>query len=202
MVFHYRGAWGSEGTFSFEHVLEDCSAGLAHLRSEAMVQACRIDPGRVALVGHSMGRWAALMLAAQGSVLGAASIAGYNVGAAGGAARQDPQELEDLVELFEPGMGPLGGADARSLFGEAVRHAEGFDVRSHADALASQPILLAIATHDPAVPKQVHHLPLVDALRRAGAERLTLLTVETDHAFSDRRVELARATIDWLASLS
>src|SRR5712691_11637462 len=32
VVFHYRGAWGSGGIFSFTHVLEDSVAALAHLR--------------------------------------------------------------------------------------------------------------------------------------------------------------------------
>ena len=35
LFFHYRGAWGSEGTFSFTHVIEDVAAATAFLRANA-----------------------------------------------------------------------------------------------------------------------------------------------------------------------
>jgi hypothetical protein len=37
----------------------------------------------------------------------------------------------------------------------------------------------------------------VDALRSAGASRLTATTWPTDHSFNDRREELAREVVRW-----
>jgi uncharacterized protein len=201
MAFHYRGAWGSGGTFSFEHVLEDAAAALAHLRSDEIAAQCRIDPALVAVVGHSMGGWAALMLAADQPVVGAVSIAGWNVGAAGAMARDDPKEMAALVEEFEPGMPPLGGIDCTGLFEAAAAGADRFDVRARAGALVRTPVLLAIATNDPVVPAATHHRPLVHSLLAAGAEDFTEVIFPTDHAFSDQRLELARTTEAWLANL-
>src|SRR5438093_1227206 len=55
LVFHYRGAWGSQGEFTFGHVLEDVRSALAFVRSGEARRDLQLDAERVALVGHSMG---------------------------------------------------------------------------------------------------------------------------------------------------
>src|SRR5207244_12469927 len=59
MVVHYRGAWGSGGSFSFANVLEDSAAALEHLRSPQMRERLRVDGAAVSIVGHSLGGGAA-----------------------------------------------------------------------------------------------------------------------------------------------
>lgn len=63
LFFHYRGAWGSEGEFSFTHVVEDVGSATNYLRENA--NDIRVDPNRILIIGHSMGGFAAL----QGSAL-------------------------------------------------------------------------------------------------------------------------------------
>ncbi len=60
LFFHYRGAWGSEGTYSFTHVIEDVAAATDYLRANA--EALRTNPDKLILVGHSMGGHGALTL--------------------------------------------------------------------------------------------------------------------------------------------
>ena len=43
-VFSYRGAWGSGGTFSFSHALEDVASALDFVLSHSSVAAFGIDP--------------------------------------------------------------------------------------------------------------------------------------------------------------
>ena len=202
MIFHYRGAWGSGGAFSFTHVLEDSAAALDHLRSDAMVESCRIDPARIALVGASMGGWAALITAARADTLGAASIAGFNVGAVGARAGAEAGLLDELAKDLEDTMGPLGRTDARTLAEEAVARSDSFDLCALGDALARCPLLLLAASNDRAAPMDVHHTPLVRALRHAGAQHLTEVVLDTDHAFSGQRVALAGTILDWLEKLA
>src|SRR5690606_13427077 len=59
-LFHYRGAWGSEGTFSIANAAADVPAALAFLRRPEVAAAYRVDPARVVPVGHSMGGFVAL----------------------------------------------------------------------------------------------------------------------------------------------
>src|SRR4051794_30625955 len=64
LYFDYRGSWGSAGTFSFAHSLEDVASAMEFVRSDSSVKAFRVDPKRIILLGHSMGGWLALMRAA------------------------------------------------------------------------------------------------------------------------------------------
>ena len=60
LVFYYRGAWGSPGTYSYSHVLEDVNAVLAWLREPRTADSMRVDSRRLILVGHSLGGFVAL----------------------------------------------------------------------------------------------------------------------------------------------
>ena len=52
---HYRGSWGSAGTFSFSNALEDTQAALDFARDPASAKKYRIDTKKIVLIGHSMG---------------------------------------------------------------------------------------------------------------------------------------------------
>jgi uncharacterized protein len=202
LVFHYRGAWGSQGDFTFAHVLEDVRTALDFVRSDFSADQHRADPERVALVGHSMGGWASLMTASEDdSLLGAASLAGWNVGLEGRLAASDAREQARLLGMFDGSMGPLLPQFSEPLMQEARGHRNEWNLVDRARQLASRSLLIVGATRDAEVPLQRHHTPLVEALRAAGAENLTEHVWETDHAFSDHRIALARATADWLGSL-
>jgi dienelactone hydrolase len=201
VVAHYRGSWGSGGTYSFRHVLEDGAAILGYVRSPEGGERLRADPDRIALIGHSMGGWVALMTAAENRVLGAASLAGWNVGAAGAVAGADETEMRALVERYEGWLGPLGGVDAADLFSEAVTNAASFELIARVPALTDLPLLVAIATNDPGVPADLHHRPLMDALRAGGAPQVRELVLQTDHSFSGERGALIAAIVEWLGTL-
>lgn len=200
LVFHYRGAWGSDGDFAFAHVLEDVPSALAFVRSRPA--SMRTDPDRIALVGHSMGGWVSLITASQDSgLLGVASLAGWNVGAEGQAMRSGSSAEARVLAGAVDSMGPLHGTDPDTLIREAMDHADAWDLEHIAPKAAELPLLVVAASRDEEVPPEQHHGPVVAALRAAGASRLTEVVLHTDHAFSDRRIALARATSEWLRSI-
>jgi dipeptidyl aminopeptidase/acylaminoacyl peptidase len=202
LVFHYRGAWGSEGDFSFGHVLEDVQTALAFVRSDRSVDDHRGDPSRVALIGHSMGGWASLMTASEDPpILGAASLAGWNIGLEARLLSANPREQARLLGMIDQSMGPLHPTFLDPLVEEIRHHGPEWDLEQRAVNLARRPLFIAAGSRDAEVPLARHHQPMVDALHRAGASRLTVRVWDTDHAFSDHRLALARATIDWLGSL-
>src|SRR6185295_14835995 len=61
LFVNYRGTWGTGGTFSFENALQDGASALAWVRAPLNVREFHLDPARVALVGHSLGGWVALL---------------------------------------------------------------------------------------------------------------------------------------------
>ena len=73
-------------------------------------------------------------------------------------------------------------------------NADRWDLTAQASALSDRPVLIISSV------LRTDNDGLVDALNRAGARRVTALTWDTDHSFSDRRITLARAVVDWLRS--
>jgi uncharacterized protein len=196
LFFSYRGAWGSGGTFSFEHALEDVAAAVAFVRRDSSVAAFRVDPLRISVIGHSMGGWLALMqAAADSSIACTVALDFWNVGDDG---RRMPRDrgLDSTATAYTtwltaPG-GPIHADGGPALVAEMKAHSEEWDPAELAPAIARRPLLLVSTTANES------HAHLVAALRAARATRLTAVQWKTDHGFSDRRIGLARLIVGWL----
>jgi uncharacterized protein len=195
LFFDYRGSWGSGGTFSFAHALEDVASAVKYVQTDSSVTAFRVDPRRIALVGHSLGGWLALMGGQTDSTIGCrAALDFWNVGDDGRRMRSDRQ-LDSAATAYSawlsaPG-GPLDSDGAQALSAEMKEHAELWDPVHEAGAMSSRPFLLISTTANES------HVKLVAALRARG-KKVTAVQWKTDHGFSDRRVRLARTILGWL----
>lgn len=196
-VFHYRGSWGSEGDFSFGGVLADVDAALDFLQKRS--SHFRANPDRIVLIGHSMGGFAALMVAAKDErICAAASIAGFNFGAFTEMIRDDEDAVYETTQEFSASLAPLSGATGENLVQEMLQRGATWDLRRHVEAVRERPVLLVAGSRDGVAPPSLHHEPLVRSFRHAGVVHLTERTFDTDHAFSDKRVGLARTLLFWL----
>ncbi|HEX6608860.1 MAG TPA: alpha/beta fold hydrolase [Chloroflexia bacterium] len=199
LVFHYRGAWGSPGAFSFAHVLEDVAAALAFLRDPATAATYRADPARLVLVGHSMGGFAALVTAARDPAIPAVgAFTPINLGLLGAEVADLPWLEEVATANFAALMAPLAGTTAADLVREAITQAAAWDLRALAPALAGRTVLLVGAERDTDTPLDLHYTPLAAALAAAPGIALTTHVLAADHVFSERRVALARLLLAWL----
>lgn len=199
LYFDYRGNWGSGGTFSRSHALEDVAAALTWVRSPAVARLHGLDTTRIALVGHSMGGWLALMSAAADSkVACVGALDARNVGAYGRQLQRDRAAESALVaandSLTAPGAPYRVESGGAGLVAEMKANAERWDVTGHARELSDRPVLLIAATF------KSDQDNLVAALSRAGARRVTALAWPSDHSFSDRRLALAETVVGWLRS--
>jgi pimeloyl-ACP methyl ester carboxylesterase len=198
VFFHYRGAWGSEGDFSFTHVLADVAAVVDAIASPAFAAAHRIDASRIALVGHSMGGFAALLSASElERVDCAASLAGANLGL-WNEALATPEGAAGMARALDGARGPIRGATGASLVADVRANGARFDLRRYDAALAAKPILLVAGSRDDVTPPALHHAPLAQAIGVRPGARLTERVLDADHAFADRRVELTRLVVGWL----
>ena len=198
VFFHYRGAWGSEGDFGFVHVLEDVAAVAAALAQPAFAAEHRIDPSQLALVGHSMGGFAALVSASElPAVDCVASLAGANLGLWAEAVRT-PEGGARMAAALDGWGGPIRGTSGAALVAEVRANEARFDLRRHAVALAAKPVLLVAGTRDEVTPPALHHEPLAAAIAAQPSGQLQTAVLDADHAFADRRVELTRLVIGWL----
>ena len=200
LAVSYRGAWGSSGVFSFAHALEDVRAMLAWLRTTEARDQIRADGARVALIGLSMGAWASLITAADTpALLGAAALAPWNLGAYAAMAAE-PGARPAAVHFMETLTRPLQSIGAERLLDEALAHGDEWDYTRYAGVLRDRALLVVAGEDDDEAPPPMHYAPLAAALRGAPDIRLEQLE-GADHAFSARRIGLARAVIEWLDTL-
>lgn len=95
LVFHYRGCWGSEGQYDLRTIPRDVAAAVDHLHGGSYPG---VDPGRLAVVGHSLGGWAAVLAAAADPRLRAVAIYGAAVDLA--AVDLEPSQIDHEITRF------------------------------------------------------------------------------------------------------
>ena len=200
VFFHYRGAWGSGGEFSFLHVIEDVGAVVYAIGEPNFATKHRIDPERIALVGHSMGGFAALVAGAElPDVDCVVSMAGANLGGLARSLENSPEQAAAFAATLDGWAGPISGPSGAQLIKEIAANAERLDTIGHARELAKKDLLLIAGGRDVVTPAAVHHVPLVEALEAApGASLETSFFEQGDHSFSGQRIVLARRVTDWL----
>ena len=199
MVFHYRGCWGSQGDYSFAHVLEDVDAALGFLRAARSQELFRVDTSGIVLVGHSMGGFAALLTASRDlQVRAVASISGANCAVLARALENQVTGYENINVMFEEAQSRLQGTTAEALVEEIIDAGEGWDLVRQAKVLVDRSVLLVAASRDEDLPVDLHHVPLAQALEVGGASDLTQALIDSDHSYNDKRIALVRTILAWL----
>lgn len=198
LVFHYRGSWGMGGDYSWRHVLQDAATVVAAVRDDAFAATHRLDPRRLAVAGHSLGGFAALMTAAADpAVRATVSVAGFDLGAAA-ALCADPATRAACVEALGSDLLALRGTSGEALVEEMVAAGPAWRLAGLAPAFEDRPVLLVGAGLDPVAPHEVHFQPLVQVYEASPRIRLEHVLFETDHALSDHRLELTATLTDFL----
>jgi pimeloyl-ACP methyl ester carboxylesterase len=201
LYFNYRGAWGTPGDFSFEHSIEDVGSAVAYVREPANAERLRADPKRIVLIGHSMGGFMAVQAAAADpGIMAVGLISAADMrGSLTLPLKNDTDAVKQLAAAYdEEGLAPLAGCTGESLAKEMVRHAAEWDFLSHVAALKSRPVL-EVTSDDGLTPAND---AFVAALRKAGDGQVTTVHLATDHAYSDKRLELASHVVLWLAGVN
>ncbi len=191
VTFNYRGSWGSPGQFHFAQNPEDAAAVLAYLRVPGNATKLGIDPRRIALAGHSMGGWVTALVAAKDpQLIGAALVSMANMGNLG-------QMPRDRLLGFTGGETETLVTTPAAMADELTANAAAFDVGAAAPGLARLPLL--VVTSDDGLLGDAN--ALVAGVRKAGGTQVTERHFATDHSYSDSRIALETAVLQWLATL-
>jgi len=199
LTLHYRGSWGSPGAFSLAHVLEDADAAVAYVRQPEIAAKYGIDVKRIVLGGHSMGGFATAAHARHDPDLaGVVLLDAWNVGETGTQLAKVPAAQRPAVAAreFDDFGNSLAGATPLSVFEETVAHQGDWNYQAWAGALSKRPLLVIGAAK--ALGAENHRL--AQAVAAAGGH-VTDITLPSDHAFQDRRLELETDVVTWLAGL-
>ncbi len=202
VYFDYRGSWGSPGAFSFSHSLEDTQSAIAYLRDPANAARLRTDPKRIALIGHSMGGFMAAYAGSHDpAILGTALISAANFhdwSQAGGEGSDEKANIARLaVALEKEDILPLAGCTGESLAKEMLAHRNEWNYRDYTPLFGQRPMLI-VNSDDGLAPSST---PLAAMLQKQGNTRVTEVHFPTDHSYSDHRIALESAVLNWLAGL-
>jgi uncharacterized protein len=182
LVFHYRGCWGSEGRYDLRTIPGDVTAAVDHLQTG---EYPTVDPGRLAVLGHSLGGWAAILAAAADDRLRAVAV--YGAAVELGGLRLTPGQLDREMTRFlavTPGEFIRQGADVATRPGP-------LDVVA---SIAPRPLLIAHGTDDAWVPvQQARRLHA-----RAGRPCRYVEVEGANHSFAWHRAQLRDLVTGWL----
>jgi pimeloyl-ACP methyl ester carboxylesterase len=228
LTFTYRGAWGSEGTFSIQHAVADTAAALAFLRSEAAARNYGVDRSAIVIAGHSMGGYLAAHAATQdgrsGPIIGieygpdgletvtssphTPPLAGvilldaWNIAATAREVKTGGDEAQAMcIANFDDIGHALGPITAEDICDDLIRRGEEWDLIKLAPALGPMRVLMVFAAYGLAKDNNA----LADAIPAACPRpyeplcpNMTISQLFTDHAFVDHRIDLAREVVEWL----
>lgn len=190
------GAWGSEGYYSFEGIVEAALDVASYMVDPAVCQQFHIDPKTVFLFGHSMGGFAAVNVAKQFSQFRGCIYAA-------------PCDLD--WHFRNPGMDFIERLPERAagylrtqidLSEDAANIHEEFSFRTAYPMLKNKDFLLIQCEKDQAIPAQMlceFAEKVQDKYFGSGLQRYVLLP--TDHAFNDSKFTVAEAVIDFCREL-
>jgi pimeloyl-ACP methyl ester carboxylesterase len=199
LFFHYRGAWGAEGVYSFSHVVEDVAAVIAWLRVPQNAHKFRVDPARISTLGHSLGGYASLAAGSADSKLvcvGAMAAANLGVMAAGIKAG-DPAMLA-FVDYADT-LFMLRGFNGETLRGELQSTPmRNLDTSGFGPGLRGKSVLLVAGSEDRVTPPALMFTPVVSAYLKQPGIDLHHFQIAGDHSFSRSRLHLTRLVLDWL----
>jgi pimeloyl-ACP methyl ester carboxylesterase len=193
LIPHYRGAWGSQGTFSFANALDDTQAAVNFLRAPENAAKYHIDPRRIVLIGHSMGGFMACLTAAHDAQITAVGmISPWNVGPS------VASDMKGRSALFDEASTRLAGTTPEGMIAEARRNAAKWNYVDYALALKDRPVLMVEADDGTLTSSR----EMAAALRKTGNTRLTEEHMATDHGYSDHRIALQSVVVEWLQGLA
>lgn len=146
LPFH-RGAWGSGGTYSFTHLIEDAHVVANWVRSPEIVSEYKIDVERIILAGHSMGCHTALNAVKKMPwVRALVLMAPYDLSYA---FRTDRRE--ELINLLKAGS-ILKVDSETALLTDATQHQAEYAFETAFDAVKDKPLLLIGGSEDTLAP--------------------------------------------------
>jgi len=192
LFFHYRGAWGAEGDFSFLNAESDVASALRFLGEDGQAGELRVDRSSISLIGHSMGGHMAIAGIEQNSeVRCAVAYDPANISVTFAATEAEKSFWSETSDsLFM-----LSGWSAEKFRSEIEEHAARLDLTNRVEAIGGRPMLVVAA--DSEVIPIVQIDGLVDAIRASGANVTYKLLVD-DHSFNNSRDKLLIMTLAFL----
>ncbi len=188
IYFDYRGAWGSQGKFSFKHCVEDVVNAVAFCKKNA--DKFSIDTANIVLFGHSMGAWICLQSLKQlpgikkGFALSTWDIYGEF---------KNVKNKDDIpAKAKADGSGPsfVLNSSATEIFEPVLTDPDYYNLTTNVKALANRQIVM--------LDEHQRNKPTADAIKAINTNYFEYEVWQTDHPFSNKRVSLMKMLLAFL----
>lgn len=188
VVLHHRGAWGSEGTYSFSNCIEDAVNLVEYVRSDGFCGAYGVDPDSIVLFGHSMGGNTALNAAARlDCVRAVVLVAPCDIAAL----YQTLGDDELRTFLVDNGSEVLRTDGLDSLIEDVAGNADDWLFPNAAEEVEDVAVLVAAGELDTVCPAGQMVDPLMEALGSQDSSELReRRDYDADHSLAAARVRL------------
>jgi pimeloyl-ACP methyl ester carboxylesterase len=200
VFFGFRGAWGSEGNFSYQNCIEDTVAAIDFFKKPENIQKFRVDPEKFIIIGHSMGGFVTMNVAKlRQDVKTCVYLSGWNMGyEAERLSKAGEDALTKRKQWLAASAAPLKGTNVELLLEEFFSMKDTHNLISYVPELKGKKILMVTAKQDTVCPTQYDHQPLYDALKKAYPNDVAEFILNTDHAYSATRMEMIRGVFEWM----
>lgn len=190
IVPHHRGAWGSEGSYTFSNCIEDAMNLARYAHSDEFAKKYGVDPDSIILYGHSMGGNTALNAAAQlDFVRAVALVAPCDISCLYQTMSAD--ELNTF--LVDNGVEALHCDGIEALVADVSTHAESWVFPQAATKLDGTSVFVATGDLDTVCPPETMVDPLMQKLEAAGTTPVCKrCDYNADHTLVAARVQLTR----------
>ena len=181
--FNHRGAWGSQGVYSYSSCLEDIEYIISYLSIDSIADDLRIDLNRFTLLGRSYGGGISLIQGSQiNSVQRIIAISSVNYGEL--MHKYDKlEELASFRKYMEKQI--MINSDIDKFLQELLDNKKVFNVLSYKRDLADKDLLF--------IEDSKKNQDWIEQIENAK-----LVILESDHNFIDKRIELTDTIVSWL----
>jgi pimeloyl-ACP methyl ester carboxylesterase len=186
IYFNYRGAWGSQGKFSFENCVQDVVNVVGFCKKYQ--DSLQIDTTNIVLFGHSMGGWVCLKSVQQlPGIKKAFALSTWDIY---GDLKNAHSEAEIIKLARAGGEYFVLNSSVKEIFTPILKDPRYYDLMDDGKALADKNIIM--------LDEHTSNKMLADAIRKENKASFDYQVWQTDHPFSNKRVALARLVLSFL----
>ncbi len=183
LIFHYRGCWGSHGSFNLPTLTDDVRAAMDELTNG---KYAIVDAKKLVLIGHGLGGWAAILTGTVDPRPRAVAVIGAVTDP-----RKFPLQDPNRARFYTPWLTDIAPDE---LARQWAALDDSLSPLKQVNKLSPRPLLILHSEADEEVP--VEHARLLYAY--AEEPKQMALHPEANHAFIWDRLWLKDHLMDWL----
>lgn len=186
IYFNYRGAWASQGKFSFKNCVEDVASVVEFCKKYQ--DSLQIDTSNIVLFGHSMGGWVCLKALQKlpgikkGFALSTWDI--YSDFKDVKTAEQISKKVKEAGEIF------VLNTPTKAIFEAVIKEPGYYNLVTDAGTLSGKQMIM--------LDEHANNKELAASLKGSNQSYFNYEVWQTDHSFTNKRISLINTVLKFL----